>query len=181
MDNPIKILTMAQYENHLAILYKDPKDDDPYNDYAHFDHYIKQSLYKNRYKYKGGSPGGNITCPSVWSLTEYELKVPYFIYDIGRDENKCIVYEEDAMGNTVRKLDEFDVPQNEPYIVLKEYELLNILHRIEVVNTSFDYPREYNKNYLEADKEFFGILKNSSDEKNQTEVDELYKKAFANE
>lgn len=183
MDNPIEILAMQKYEDHLGILYKDPTAEDPLNganvdDYAFFADYVRHRLYKNRYYYKGGSPGGNATCPLTYALAEDVLQIPCFVYDIGRDESRCVVYESDAMGNTVRKLDEFEVPANEPYIILKEYKLLNIFHHLEACGASQDTPREYNENYLEADKEWFNMLRNDTEEKPDKELDELYEKAF---
>lgn len=182
-DNPIEILAMQKYEDHLGILYKDPMAEDPLNgtnaeDYAFFAHYIKHRLYKNRYYYKGGSPGGNVTCPLTSALVEDVLQVPCFVYDIGRGESRCVVYEADAMGNTVRKLDEFEVPANEPYIILKEYELLNIFHHLEACGASQDTPREYNENYLETDKEWFNMLRNDTEAEPDKELDALYEKAF---
>ena len=82
------------------------------------------------------------------------------------------------MGNTVRKLDEFEVPANEPYIILKEYELLNIFHHLEACGASQDTPREYNENYLETDKEWFNMLRNDTEAKPDKELEELYEKAF---
>lgn len=176
-DNPIEILAMQRYEDHLGILYKDPTDDDPYNDFARFDYFIKHGLYKNRYYHKGHAEG-NVTCPTVCELAEHALQVPCFIDDIGRNESICIVYEADAMGNTVRKLDEFEVPENEPYMILKEYELLNIFHHLEACGASQDTPREYNENYLETDKEWFNMLRNDTEAKPDKELEELYEKAF---
>ena len=188
MDNPIEILAMKKHENYLGVLYKDPKVDDPYGDYAYFTYYIRHSLYKNRYYYKGGSrkkdgfrEGGNVTCPTACALSENTVKVPYYIKDIGRDDDKCVVYETDAMGNTVRKLDEFDVPKNTPYMLVKEYELLHIYHSIDVCNASRDYPREFNENYIEADKEWFNMIKNASGKKEQKKIEELYKEVFGEE
>ena len=156
-DNPIEILAMQKYEDHLGILYKDPMAEDPLNgtnaeDYAFFAHYIKHRLYKNRYYYKGGSPGGNVTCPLTSALVEDVLQVPCF--------------------------DEFEVPANEPYIILKEYELLNIFHHLEACGASQDTPREYNENYLETDKEWFNMLRNDTEAKPDKELEELYEKAF---
>ncbi len=73
-DNPIEILAMQKYEDHLGILYKDPTAEDPLTEQMWrimlFAHYIKHRLYKNRYYYKGGSPGGNVTCPLTSALVE---------------------------------------------------------------------------------------------------------------
>ena len=116
--------------------------------------------------------------PLTSALVEDVLQVPCFVYDIGRGESRCVVYEADAMGNTVRKLDEFEVPANEPYIILKEYELLNIFHHLEACGASQDTPREYNENYLETDKEWFNMLRNDTEAKPDKELEELYEKAF---
>ena len=181
MNNPVEIFAVKKYEDHLGVAYKDPSDDNPYDDYVHFGHYIRHSLYKNRYYYKGGSEG-NVNGPSACVLSRQEAKLSYFIADeLGREDDRCIVYETDAMGNTVRKLDEFDVPKNTPYILVKEYELLHIYHSIDVCNASRDYPREFNENYIEADKEWFNMIKSASGEKEQKKTEELYKEVFGEE
>ncbi len=150
-DNPIVLIGTEKYEDYLAVFYKSPFDDDSYDDYAHFETYKKSKLYKNRYK-RGGYGYGNITGPSVSQVgTQESTQAKCFFYDVAREETTCVVYETDLAGNYVRKLDEFEIPKT-PYIIVKEYELLDIMNSVICHGALMDYEHEFNENYKETNQ-----------------------------
>lgn len=154
-NNPINIIATKEYEDCFAILFKDPLDVDQGDDYAHFAVLVKHSLYNNRYTYAGGCPGGNFTDVDFWQMDAMMSDhAVCFIYDIPRNNSKCLVFEEDMSLQPIRKLDEFDVEQN-GYIIIKEYDLLSKYHTITTYGDllEIDYDNFYNENWEQTDKE----------------------------
>lgn len=158
-NNPINIIATKKYEDYFAVLYTDPIDVDEDDDYAHYAVLAKHSLYKNRYRCVGRNWGnfGDAGCDQLNSMESDHAVC--FIYDIPRNNSKCLVFEEDMSLQSIRKLDEFEVEQN-GYIIIKEYDLLSKYHTITTYGDllEIDYDNFYNENWEQTDKEMMDSM-----------------------
>lgn len=148
-ENPITILKTKKIGNYFGIIYTDPLDKE--YDYS-FKYITKSPLYKNRYYNVGGYSNflgsGTLGFTEVKSPNEKENRADVFIYYLGNNKykyKKCSVYaynlsdneinfEEISddkeiiekfkrMADSVKKVDEIELPDDNVFIVSKTYNL----------------------------------------------------------
>lgn len=126
-ENPIDILSTKKYGDDFLVLYTNPMDTKD-NKYSYkFSHFVKHKLYKNRYKYIGGTTG-NQTESMVSGIELNEAaedgSITYAIANVASDETKCSVFEIDSeYGIPIRRVDVINVPKNNPYIIISNYKM----------------------------------------------------------
>ncbi len=162
-DEPITIIKTAQNGDYYGILYTDPTDKD--EGYCHFRYITKAKLYKNKYHNIGGSATGSndseINYDILNARDEDDKTVQVFLYTFSGnlfESKKCSVFEYNAeeteidfdeitdeeqiiekrqkLANSYKKIDEFDLPNEEIYIIPKSYELSQADNQISFVNGS---------------------------------------------
>ncbi len=126
-DNPIDILKVEKYKNYATVLYTVPAEIEENPNAIHLDSLVKSKYYSDKYELSAKS-GGNQTEEMVLfeSFTDEgaENKRICFVANTAVSETKCSVFEVDPVnGAYVNRLDVIDVPENEPYIIVKEYQL----------------------------------------------------------
>lgn len=148
-QKPITILKTEKAENYFGILYKDPLNED--YDYT-FRYITKSPFYKNRYYNTGGylnvSGSGMLDFIPIKSSNEKENRTDVFICYFGNNKykyNKCSIftysvdaysinYEEiskeeeiiekvKGMADSVKKIDEIELPDDNIFIITKTYDL----------------------------------------------------------
>ena len=148
-QKPITILKTEKAGNYFGILYKDPLDEE--YDYS-FRYITKSPIYKSRYNNIGGCSNMNgydiLHFNSIQSPDENENKTDAFIYYFGNNKykyNKCSIFtcsldaysidfeeistEEEiiekakGMADSLKKIDEIDLPDDNIFIISKTYNL----------------------------------------------------------
>lgn len=125
-SRPINILAKKECEDGFLILYTDPVLTEVNANSCCFSYFKRHQFYSNRYVYKGGT-AGNQTEATVNGIelnrsAETNNKVTIAVANTATDETKCSVFEFNGeTGAPVNRLDVIEVPQNEPYIIIKEY------------------------------------------------------------
>lgn len=125
-SRPINILAKKECEDGFLILYTDPVLTEVNANSCCFSYFKRHKFYSNRYVYKGGT-AGNQTEATVNGIelnrsAETNNKVTIAVANTATDETKCSVFEFDGeTGAPINRLDVIEVPQNEPYIIIKEY------------------------------------------------------------
>lgn len=146
-NREIEILAKKQYGDYFAVLfYALPADGQGTAD-AYFNVYKKHKAYANRYEIchsSGGSGSGDFEMATVCSLIDEDnpsTHVACFFANTPSSETACSVFEVDTDAFEhpyVRKLEEFTPPQDEPYIIVKEYDLTKAGNSITCQDGSFD-------------------------------------------
>lgn len=162
-NQPITIIKTAKNGDYFGILYSDPTDKD--DEYYHFRYITKAKLYKNRYRNIGGN-GTIINAPDICydilnQSDESNKTVEVFLYTVNSnlfENNKCSVFEYNSEGceidyskitdekqiiekmqklaDSYKKIDEFDLPNEDIYIIPQNYELSQPDNQIIFVNGS---------------------------------------------
>lgn len=162
-DQPITIIKTAKNGNYFGILYSDPVDED--DGYYHFRYITKATFYSNKYHNFGGNTT-SINDPEIAydilnSVGEDERNVETFLYTFNSnlfENNKCSVFEcyaKDSeiafeeitdekqiiekmqkLADSYKKIDEFELPNEDIYIIPKNYELSQSDNEISFVNGS---------------------------------------------
>lgn len=187
-EQPITILKTAKSGEYFAVLYKDPTDTDESR--YHFRYITKAKLYKNKYHNTGGysAPTYGALCMNEVNTGDSERKTAdVFVYRVGKTaestdicsvfkynfDNSYINFDEitneqqivakiKEQAESLKKLDEFELPQEDTFIIAKTYPVDKPTDNISIENgrvsegemrqslleTTDDAIREYN-----ADKE----------------------------
>lgn len=191
-EQPIIILATAKSGDYFAVLYKDPTDED--ENLYHFRYITKAKFYKNKYHNIGGystTTYGSL-CVDEANIGDSERETAdIFIYRVGKTSEStdiCSVFKynfDDSYINfdkitneqqiiakikeqaeSLNKLDEFDLPDKEAFIIAKTYPIdkptdnINIENsrmsedeiRQNILDTTDDVIREY-KAYKEAEND----------------------------
>ena len=148
-QKPITILKTEKAENYFGILYKDSLNEE--YDYS-FRYITKSPFYKNRYDNVGGTSNSlgdeTLGFTSIKSPDENENQTDVFVYYLGNNKykyNKCSIftysvdaysinYEEiskeeeiiekvKGMADSVKKIDEIELPDDNIFIITKTYDL----------------------------------------------------------
>lgn len=148
-QKPITILKTEKAGNYFGILYKDPLNEA--YDYS-FRYITKSPIYKSRYNNIGGYSNMNgydiLNFTSIKSPDENENSTDVFICYYGNNKykyNKCSIYtysldaysidfeeistEEEiiekakGMADSLKKIDEIDLPDDNIFIISKTYDL----------------------------------------------------------
>ena len=142
-EHPVEILASKKYKDCFAIVYTDPLEvkQNPYS--SHFVTFRKHKLYSNRYQALHQTMGLQtqvmVSGIQIYGSENYNNgKTIMFIGNIASNETRCSVIEVDEFLMDVRKLDEIEVPQNVPYVIAREYELLDDKNSITVSDGSTD-------------------------------------------
>lgn len=127
-NNPINILTTQKYGDSFLIVYTDPVKTEENENSSYFSRFTKHKLYKNRYKYKGGTTGNQseimVTGIELDNEITHDNSIAYAVANVASEETKCSVFEVDhETGIPIRRLDVIDVPKGQPYIIVKEYQI----------------------------------------------------------
>lgn len=129
-DKPIEILATKKYEDRFLILYIDPiKVVENKNSYC-FSTFVKNKYYRSRYNASSLSTGDGteiqVSSTELEDMYSEKDTRAFAIANVASEETKCSVFEVNI--ETFRyesRLDVIDVPQNQPYIIVKEYKLKN--------------------------------------------------------
>lgn len=162
-EQPITIIKTAKNGDYFGILYSDPTDND--DEYYHFKYITKAKLYRNKY-YNIGGDGTIINNPDICyeflnPSEENNKTVNTFLYTVNSnlfENNKCSVFEynprnteidyenietpeqiiqkRQKLADSYKKIDEFDLPNEQIYIIPKNYELSQADNQIIFVNGS---------------------------------------------
>ncbi len=162
-EQPVTIIKTAKNGDYFGILYSDPADKD--DEYYHFKYITKAKFYKNKYHNIGGS-GTSINNPEIsydiLNVREENNKtVQVFLYTFNSnlfENNKCSVFECNVkdteidfdeitdekqiiekmqkLADSYKKIDEFDLPDEQIYIIPKSYELSQPGNQISFENGS---------------------------------------------
>lgn len=130
-DSAVEILAKKQYDDYFAVLYNVvPSGENEGTTF--FSVYKKHKAYANRYAFDGGTAGAS---SGAWDMVyAYPMLDPdapsshiaCFFACTASSEKVCSVFEYDLSNPLqpyVCKLEEYIPPQNEPYIVVREYDL----------------------------------------------------------
>lgn len=160
---PITIFATKKSGDNFGILYTDPTDEN--EEYYHFRYITKAKFYKNKYHNIGGYAKCSIIDPNIsfYVLNNVEnLKTAeLFIFTLDSsvfENNICSVFEynwKDSVidleeitdekqiieklqisADSYKKLDEFELPDEDTYMISKTYELSQNDNEIVVVNGS---------------------------------------------
>lgn len=162
-QQPVTIIKTAKNGDYYGILYSDLADND--DEYYHFKYITKAKLYRNKYHNIGGE-GTIINAPYICydilnQNDENNKTVDVFLYATNSnlfESNMCSVFEynsEDCaidyneitdekqivekmqkLAASYKKIDEFDLPNEQIYIIPKNYELSQADNQISFVNGS---------------------------------------------
>lgn len=188
-EQPITILKTAKSGEHFAVLYKDPTDED--ENLYHFRYITKAKFYKNKYHNTGGystTTYGSLCMDEINTSDSERKTADVFIYRIGKTAEStdiCSVFKYnfdesyinyDEITNeqqiitkikeqaaSLKKLDAFDLPQEDAFIIAKTYPIDKPTDNISIENghvsedemrqslleTADDAVRDYNA-YKEA-------------------------------
>lgn len=162
-NQPITIIKTAQNGDYFGVLYSDPVDEN--EGYYHFRYITKAKWYKDKY-YNIGGDGTIINAPDIcYDILNQSDKnnktVEAFLYTFNSnlfENNKCSVFECNPEGTEIifeeitdteqiiekrqkladsyKKIDEFELPNEDIYIIPKNYELSQSDNQISFVNGS---------------------------------------------
>ncbi|MCD7873275.1 MAG: hypothetical protein LUG21_08340 [Clostridiales bacterium] len=162
-DQSITILKTAQNGDYFGVLYTDPVDEN--DGYCHFRFITKSKFYRNKYRNIGGN-AAVINAPDICydflnQSDEDDKTVQAFLYTFNSnlfENNKCSVFECNAkwteidfeeitdvkqivekrqkLTDSLKKIDEFELPNEDIYIIPKNYELSQPNNKISFVNGS---------------------------------------------
>ena len=161
-DQPVTVLATEKLGDYFGVLYSDPADEDP-NQYR-FRYVTKAPFYKNRYRNIGGYSGPKYAS-LVWNEANMNdparTQAEVFIYRVGKSKensDRCsvfrynindslIIFDEitdvqqivdkiEKLADTIEKLDEFVLPDEDTFILSKTYPLTRPDDEIMVVEGS---------------------------------------------
>ncbi len=189
-QKPITILKTAQVGDYFGILYKDPLNED--YDYT-FRYITKSPFYKNRYYNTGGYlnvlGSGMLDFIPIKSSNEKENKTDVLIGYFGNSKyeyNQCSVFTYDmldidfekitkdeeiaekceAMADSLKKIDEFEIPDDNMFIITKTYNL-DYPYDIIICDGSISEVEKKQQIIADADaliKEYHDYLKGKNNE-----------------
>lgn len=129
-DEPIEILATKKYDNYFLILYTDPIKVAKNKNSSCFSTFVKNKYYASRYNTSSLSMGNGTEIQVAYTELDYasskkDTRV-LAIANVASEETQCSVFEFNLETLQYEsRLDLIDVPQNQPYIIVKEYELKN--------------------------------------------------------
>ncbi len=127
-DQEIEIICKEQYGDYFAVLFQTLPQGNAEKGGTYFSVYKKHNYYKNRYIFESSTRDANgyegpLYCQIPATNSAHML---CFFADTSGNAPICSVIEmdpENAEYPYYRKVEELEVPQNEPYIFVKEYDL----------------------------------------------------------
>lgn len=188
-EQPVTIIKTAQNGDYFGMLYSDPADKD--DEYYHFRYITKAKFYKNKYHNIGGS-GTIINEPNICydflnQNDDNNKTVEAFLYTFNSnlfENNKCSVFECNTkdteidfeeitdekqiiekmqkLADSYKKIDELNLPNEQIYIIPKNYELSQPDNQISFVNGSISVEDMKKQTMVNADlivKEYREYLK----------------------
>lgn len=161
-DQPITILATEKNGDYFGILYSDPTDGN--QNIYHFNYIIKAKLYKNKYHAEGGystfTNGSLCVCEAnlgdsgrttsevfiyrvgktadsgnTCSVFKYNISESYIIPEEVKDEQE-IRDKMEKLADSCKKLDEFDLPNEDAFIIAKSYQIEKPDDEITIENKS---------------------------------------------
>lgn len=130
-NKEVEILVKKEYGDYFAVLYNAVSSQGEEEAVTYFSVYKKHKGYVNRYEPQGnvGSNPGGFDMTVSYSLDNANnpsTNVACFFANTASNVDCCSVFECDDSSPErpyVRKVDAFTPPQNEPYIIVKEYDV----------------------------------------------------------
>src|SRR5699024_4896979 len=148
-DQPITILATEKNGDYFGILYSDPTDGN--QNIYHFNYITKAKLYKNKYHAAGGysatTYGTLCVCEAnfrdegrttsevfiyrvgktadsgdICSVFKYNITESYIVPEEVKDEQE-IRDKMKKLADSCKKLDEFDLPNGDAFIIAKSYQI----------------------------------------------------------
>lgn len=129
-NKEVEILVKKQYGDYFAVLFSAVPPDDREAAITHLSLYKKHKYYKNRYvsssRTSDGSELDSVLCISQMDEDLDSAKIVCYIGNDVSGVSRCTLLEadEDTPDRPfVRKVDEIALPTDDPYILVKEYEM----------------------------------------------------------
>lgn len=161
-DQPVTVLATEKLGDYFGVLYSDPAEED--SNLYRFRFVTKAPLYKNRYRNIGGDSGFT-PAYLVWDEANLNdparTQSVVFIFRVGKSEansDRCSVFrynindsliifdeitdvqqivdKKEKLADTIEKLDEFVLPDEDTFILSKTYPLTRPDDEIMVVEGS---------------------------------------------
>lgn len=161
-DQPITILATEKNGDYFGILYSDPTDGN--QNIYHFNYITKAKLYKNKYHAEGGystfTNGTLCVCEAnlgdagratsevfiyrigktedsgdICSVFKYNISESYIDSEKVKDEQE-IIDKMEKLADSFKKLDEFDLPNGDAFIIAKSYQIDKPDDEITIENKS---------------------------------------------
>ena len=161
-DQPITILATEKNGDYFGILYSDPTDGN--QNIYHFNYITKAKLYKNKYHAEGGystfTNGSLCVCEAnfgdegrttsevfiyrvgktadsgdICSVFKYNITESYIVPEEVKDEQE-IRDKMKKLADSCKKLDEFDLPDGDAFIIAKSYQIDKPDDEITIENKS---------------------------------------------
>lgn len=161
-DQPITILATEKSGDYFGILYSDPTDGN--QNIYHFNYITKAKLYKNKYHAEGGystfTNGTLCVCEAnlgdagratsevfiyrigktedsgdICSVFKYNISESYIDSEKVKDEQE-IIDKMEKLADSFKKLDEFNLPDVDAFIIAKSYQIDKPDDEITIENKS---------------------------------------------
>lgn len=161
-DQPITILATEKNGDYYGILYSDPTDGN--QNIYHFNYITKAKLYKNKYHAEGGystfTNGTLCVCEAnfrdegrttsevfiyrvgktadsgdICSVFKYNISESYIDSEKVKDEQE-IIDKMEKLADSFKKLDEFNLPDVDAFIIAKSYQIDKPDDEITIENKS---------------------------------------------
>lgn len=161
-DQPITILATEKNGDYFGILYSDPTDGN--QNIYHFNYITKAKLYKNKYHAEGGYStftngslcvyeanlrdsdrttsevfiyrvGKTADSGDTCSVFKYNISESYIVPEEVKDEQE-IRDKMEKLAESCKKLDEFDLPDENAFIIAKSYPIDKPDDEITIENKS---------------------------------------------
>lgn len=161
-DQPITILATEKNGDYFGILYSDPTDGN--QNIYHFNYITKAKLYKNKYHAEGGystfTNGTLCVCEAnfrdegrttsevfiyrvgktadsgdICSVFKYNISESYIDSEKVKDEQE-IIDKMEKLADSFKKLDEFNLPDVDAFIIAKSYQIDKPDDEITIENKS---------------------------------------------